>query len=750
MIKVLCVLTALLLVFGLMPSASAQNMGFTEAQFEALLGETAFRPSFSRLRLVGDTFYSLEDDGSIYAWNTHEDSVSLFCRVDLPANDIPYDLLPPDKKEKAQTAVTHLFSGDKQLWAYNILSGRAGIVTANGVNWGPPGGIKDEKWNPRQYRDIMGGFAQGDNLYFAYEDSFYRLDPASGTGNRFPLPVNASAFQPYKNNRAIMLSSDNVAFNVYEINLLDGESTPIKRRLPDDELIIGLDYVAASDILYLMTLDDEGNNKVYVSRQGTDFEFEGELLENGRIVNLNEDEYALIQASGISINKTDNLFQTSKRVLTIRGILSSFPYATQYFMRDNPDIVIREQSANFELQDLTSIITGDSDVDIYAMFTNRLFTAVKKKGYAMELDVSDMLTQNAGMMHPVFNNAIRDEGGAIVAWPTPFIVYKLMAIDSALWQECFGERAYPKTFIEMFETMSEWESEYSDQYDDAVVYGPGTLRSLLFQMVFKYCGMYEVKGEWVDFDAPVFQDSLSAYEKMLNSVNLERMQNILNNEDEVNRARALFWGDGLFVNNYDFFNPDQTMYFSAWPTFDADDTPVIEVSFVALWINRNSSNKDIALKYIESLIAQENTDPNYEYALFKGRNQTVERADYLTKAQELKVRKAELEQAMSEVEEAYKQAFEHAISAIDLDLERLEENRYQITDEGISRYAAWVNQLKATSESNYLSQNDSDDEFSKELEKLCDMFVQGAINKDMFIFRLNHVSKLIYYERLAD
>lgn len=747
--RALCILTSLLLMFSLMPVALAQGTGFTEEQFIALLGEDAIMPGFTRLRLVGDTFYSLEDDGGIYAWNIHEDSVSLFCRVNLFDNDIPYGLLPIDKKEKAQTAVTHLFSGDEQLWAYNILSGRAGIINANGVNWGPSGEIKDENWNPRQYGDILGGFALGDHLYFAYEDSYFRLDPASGTGESYLLPVNASVFQLYKEGKAIIWSFDDVSFSIYEINLLDGESKQIKHQLPDDEMIVGLDYMAESDILYLMTLNSEGSNKVYISRQGANFEYQGDLLENGRFLNLNENEYALIQASGISINRTDELFQTRKRILTIRGILS-FPYATQYFMRDNPDVVIREQTVNFEQQDLLSMISGDSNVDIYAMFTNRLFKAVKEKGYAMELDASDTLAQKAGMMHDVFYKAIKDEDGTIVAWPAPFIVYKLMAIDSVLWRECFGERPFPMTFVEMFEAMSEWESECSGQYEDAVVYMPGTLRSLLFHMVFKYISMYEMQNGWVDFDTPIFRESFSAYEEMLDSIDMERIKSILDHEDEYNRVRALFWGEGLYAENNNFFNPDPSVYFSAWPVFEAGCSPVTEVSFVVLWINRNSSNKDIAIKYIESLTSQENTSSNYEYALFKGQSQKVERADYLEKTQALNDKKAELKRAMAAVEEASKQYFEQAINAVNSEIEGMEANRYLITDEGISRYAAWVDQLKATSESNYLSQNDADDEFSKELGRLCDMFVQGAINRDMFISQLSNVSRLIYFERIVE
>lgn len=747
--KILSVLTVLLLTFGITYSAAAQNVGFTKAQFEELLGDPEFSPGFSHLRLVGDTFYSLEDDGRIYAWNIHEDSISLFCRVDLPEYESLYELLPTDKKEQAKEVVTHLFSGDNQLWAYNILTGRAGIVTASGVNWGAVSDIKDEKWNPSQRGDIIGGFAQGNNLFFAYGDSFFSLDPASGQSSKFTLPINTLAFQPYKSNRAITWTYNNSTFSIFEIDLLDGQSIPMKRQLPDDELIIGLDYIAENDILYLMTLDIEGNNKIYISRQGTDFEYEGVLLEHGRIINLSEKEYALVQASGISISETKNLFKTTKKVLTIRGIMS-FPYAAQNFMRNNPDVLVREQNANFEQEDLVSIIAGDSDVDIYAMFTNRLFKAVKEKGYAMELTSSNILTQNASMMYPVFNKTIKDENGAIVAWPTPFIVYKLMAIDSELWSECFGERAYPKTFIELFETMAEWETDYSDQYDNAVVYLPGTLRSLLFQMVFKYCGMYEKQGEWIDFNTPVFQDSLSAYEEMLHSIDLQRMQSILNNENENSRARALFLGEGLYAENNNFFNPDPNTYFSAWPTFDMDDSPVIEVSFVTLWINRNSHNDDIALRFIESLIAQENSSPNYEYALFMGRDQKVENANYLTKSQELNARKAELKQAMSMADKVYKESFEQAIDDIDFELESLEENRYLITDEGISRYASWVDWLKATSESNYLSQNDSTDEFSAELGNLCDMFVQGAIDKERFISQLNQISKLIYYERISD
>ena len=105
---------------------------------------------------------------------------------------------------------------------------------------------------------------------------------------------------------------------------------------------------------------------------------------------------------------------------------------------------------------------------------------------------------------------------------------------------------------------------------------------------------------------------------------------------------------------------------------------------------------------------------------------------------------------MSMAEAAYREPFEQAIAKIDFDLEQLEKDRYLITDEGISRYASWVNLLKATSDSNYLSQNDSDDEFSRELGKLCDMFVQGAISKEQFVSQLNQISKLIYYERVSD
>lgn len=746
--KILCISVALLLVLGVMSSASAQSMGFTEEQFKTLLGEDSFEPSFSRIRLIDDTFYDLEDDGNVYTWKIHDDSISLFCHVDLLTSDIPYELMSPEQKEKAEAAVTHLFSGEKQLWAYNILSGKAGIIADDGVRWGLPSDIKDEKWDPKR-RDIIGGFAQGDSLFFAYDGNFCRLTPESGIGAELPLPINTVAFQPYKENMAITWNYENSKTSIYEINLADGKATQLKRNLPDDAVIIGIDYIATNDVLYVMTLDDEGNCKIYTSRQGKDLKFEGELLENGRIVNLNENEYALIQPSGISIHRIEDLFQTSKQVLTVRGIMS-FPYVSQHFMNKNPNVIIREQSANFEQKDLVSILAGDSNVDIYAMFTNRLFNAVKDKGYAMKLDASDMLSKSADMMYPVFSNTIRDKDGVVVAWPTPFIVYKLMEIDSELWQECFGEREYPKTFIDMFEIMSEWENEYSSQYENAVVYLPGTLRSLLFQMVFKYCGMYEVEGEWIDFNTPIFQDSISAYEEMLNSVDLERMDSILNREDENNSVRALFWGEGLYAENDSFFKPEQPLHFTAWPTFDATDMPVIEVSFVTMWINSNSTKKDLALKYIESLIDQENSSPSYEYVLFKGRNQEVERPDYLTKVQELSAKKSELEQTMSMAEAAYREPFEQAIAKIDFDLEQLEKDRYLITDEGISRYASWVNLLKATSDSNYLSQNDSDDEFSRELGKLCDMFVQGAISKEQFVSQLNQISKLIYYERVSD
>ena len=71
--KILCISVALLLVLGVMSSASAQSMGFTEEQFKTLLGEDSFEPSFSRIRLIDDTFYDLEDDGNVYTWKIHDD-----------------------------------------------------------------------------------------------------------------------------------------------------------------------------------------------------------------------------------------------------------------------------------------------------------------------------------------------------------------------------------------------------------------------------------------------------------------------------------------------------------------------------------------------------------------------------------------------------------------------------------------------------------------------------------------------------
>ena len=746
--RVMCGLLVMLLSVCFVETAMAQNEGFTIAQYHKLLGDVSFQPKLSRIRLVGqNTFYSLEDDGGIYSWQIGQSDVSLLCHVTVFDSTAPYALLSPAQQLQAHEAVTHIFSGKSHLWAYNILFGRFGKVTAQGVAWKDTFNVKDESWDPRRYGDIVGGFADDTFLHIAYNDTYHRIDLETGISDSYILPIGTYGFQPYKDNNALTWNLTSSMFEIYEINLNNGEYNRLPIALPKDEYILGLEYLTASNSLYLMTLSEDGKSRLYLSSGGNELANMGIVRELGRIIFLEDETYALVDEKGITIKNIKSISQPGKTILRIKGFFS-YEGAAIRFMQDNPDVVVELQNSDvIDEQDFVSIITGSSDIDIYSMFTSQLFRAVKEKGYAASLNCSDVLKNSAESMYRVYKETITNVEGDIIAWPDPFIVFKTLAIDVDLWKACFGEKPYPVTFPDMLNAMTEWERDFSSQNENTIVYFPGSIQNLLFNMVFKYIGNYETKDTWIDFNTTYFRESLSAFENLIAVLDIERMEQIVEKSDENNRFKSLFWAEGLYGENTSFFNPEDDMQRTAWPVFEQGSDPIMEVTFVALWINQNSSNKEIAIRFLESLTNKENVSPNIKYILYEGLTEEVENPDYKKNVQELTERKHELRSALQEVDEANARFFEDAIKALDADLARLEDSQYIVTKAGIERYAKWVKQLKSTSDSYYLTQNDTNDEFSKKLIELCALIVSGAMSGDEFIEQLNGISRLIYLER---
>jgi hypothetical protein len=750
--KIIVILLACVFALGAAFGAFAQSLGFTQEQFEKLLGGDALEPTFEHLFFTGNAFYSLEEGGKIYKWNIDEDNISLLCSIDFLSQNINYELLPPEEKEEAGKAVTHIFEGENELWAYNIFSGSYGTIDETGVNWKAQS--EDESFSSFEAGNIQGGFAEKGALYFAYNDSLHKIFTDKNEHEEFSFPKYIIKLIPYKENSAIILCYGNTGYDFHKIDLLTGKTELLKLSIPEENImVLSLEYIKESDRLFLMALDTGQTINVYDSVNGEDFVFKGNLFEQERIVNLSESKYALIKPGGIEIKNTEDMFKTDKQILTVRGMMG-FPSAKENFMRENPDVIVREQYTNFSQEDFVKIISGSSDVDIYSMFANRLFKAVKEKGYAASLDSSETLNGFFDRLYPIFQDTIKDKNGSIIAWPDFITLYNVMTINEKLWQDCFSGRPYPETFAELFNAMAEWENDFAEQYDSAIVYSPEPMHSLLNQMVFKYCSMYETKENPVDFDTASFRDSLKAYRSMIDCINAERLNSRLENEDELNPLTPLFQSFGLSTSNFSLFNPQSpgegSMRLAPWPAFEKGETQSIEVSSVVMWINAHSKNKDLALKYIESLTEDCNVTPVYKYAIESGHTEPVERGSYKTIKQELNSQKEELEKSKSDAEEAEKSAFDEAIDNINIQLKELESTRYVITNEGIEQYASWLPYFKSTANSNYITQNEENDAFFEEVNKLSNMFTNKAIDEEQFVLRLNQVSKLIFAERQSE
>lgn len=762
-LSIFCVICLMIAVTPI-TMAQAQQYGFTQQQFKDLLNENRL-PLLRQTTVVGDTFYAIDDNNIIYSWCVGDINIQKYCSLPEPPPESliqSYRDLSSANKSLMDDTVTHLFGGDNKLWGVNLYSGRVGEITAERIQWKNVAFDNSQLWNGQQpVTEIrLQGFVESGLLYMLREQLLVAWDIENDIQSDILLSLQAYQMYAYKEGQALILAFENsqiqngYAQALYSMDLHNGVTTPLPIALATFELdepgshidMNGLAYDVIEDTIYYraMNINMRDHGMLCRSLQGEPFKKAEVLSAYGKSFALPGKRYAINDMDNkLTVYEVTGLAEMKKTELIIKGMWGGVDHKIQAYLQLKPEMIIRNQITNLGDDDITAILTGDSTVDIYAIFANQLYRRAADKGYAADLSGDKIVSAAVKSMHPAMQRALHNKSGQLSAFPSEFMSLSLWQVDKQIWQACFGDRPYPETFKECFEVMSEWELDFSDDYDGINVYGFFDMHVLLWEMIYQYIANYETPEKPIDFNTPIFQEALSAYKLMVKTIDMPRF--VQNNSDG---AASLFSGGGLLVEgNSLLFNPQVSGVALTSPlSFEKGTPSQIQANIVLLMVNARSLHVPEAIDFISYLSHKEDTDMVFQYAIYSNQEGTAENPVYNSKMEKLAKKHTQFLDAMEKVEKSDRPGFEAQISIIEADMAELEHNRFIITQEGVERYRSWADCLLFTDDSLYISQNDMKNPFYRNVLSLCKQFVDGKINEEEFISSLSSISRVIFYE----
>ena len=757
---------ALMIVLLCLPllQSSAYSRGYSPEHLRQAAAGNA--PVIWQAVMEKDVFYTLADDRKIYRWKVDGETVDLYCNLPRPPAEslvFAYSALPSSAKSEMDSMVTHIISGDGKLWGLNLYSGKVCEIRREGLRW-LAGGLEIDppSDNDRQFeKNSIKGFIRDGFLYMVHGGSLILWDMSSGRQEDIPLDMLVSSMVPYRDNQALLSIYPAYSTSAWEnelivLNLDDGQVFPFGAQLPEIELtdsaatsIAGLSYDENDDIIYIQAFNALGakeNGMLYRSQGEKEFEPIG-YLEPGDLNGfvLSDGRYALKSSSSGAIMVYDPSVTAAADTvsLNIKGLFNDSSLV-QAYMRDNPGVMIHTQGVNLNDADITAMITGEADVDIYALYANRLYRSAVDKAYASDLSGSLQLSQSVESMYPAIREALVDNDGILRAYPAGGgMSISLPSLDKKLWRECFGEREYPETYLDLFDLMVAWEEQYADDHDEYNIIGPFELFVIPWDMVYQYIADYEQDNEPINFDTPAFRQSLSALCEAISQIDKERFE-------KNSRSGGLCVIDimSLFIErNKLIFGPEDADTAILNPfSFEKGSDAHIRSQVIMLMVNEHSHHKKQAIEFIEYLTKIEHADEVVYYAMHQGMNEAVENPDYSRKVQALSEQIDELNQALDRIQESERQAFESKIASLRYELDQRLSNRWLITQEGIERYHNQADRILPPGSSLYISQNDPDGILNTAVISLCKQLVDDIISQEQFIQSLNGITRKIYFE----
>ncbi|MDO4838683.1 MAG: hypothetical protein Q4B32_09880 [Clostridia bacterium] len=249
--------------------------------------------------VVQNKAYALYSNGDIYCWDGEERTYSYFAKVDaVPAVDIEKPLSKQNEKKQAElrNCVFSLLSDGEQLYGFNTISGKVGVITADGITWNEVP-LDVSVINQKNQKDstypicVNNSFIYNNQMIATYDMSdttdkddyapvILQFDLSTGacTVTDYPKVITMCHYQ---DDTMLVLEDQGTTVPTFTLyNLTTGESTPLGMDAPftiDRKLLAsrydildnlgGIAYDTVTDTIYIATRDN-----LWISTAGEAFQ----------------------------------------------------------------------------------------------------------------------------------------------------------------------------------------------------------------------------------------------------------------------------------------------------------------------------------------------------------------------------------------------------------------------------------------------------------------------------------------------
>lgn len=442
--------------------------------------------------------------------------------------------------------------------------------------------------------------AANGRLFYTYKEDrgtnedivcMYAFDIVTGAGEEMEAFDGIEIYADEQKNCLYHLSAANVG-SLYILNLENGnELQRTEKSIPP---FLNSYYNAATQIFYMTTRDG-----LYSWDGQNDVEMRWKVKGVSRIIPLSNGKIVVVDATALSVYDFQEKGNTTSSI-SVMGFQSVY----QRMFTQSSGIEVHEikQGSGTMIDEIAQRLTNhDSTVDIYAIWSDMGFSAIKKKGYYANLSQSEVLTNASLELYPAIREVIQDADGTLVAWP--FFAYAhLMTEDREILQAYHFE--IPSNYDELLDLIPQiWDSGLLEENGYVMFDTISCCREDLFRtFVRQYIRESQMRGQTPSFSDPEF---LRIARRILTEMPLA---------DPFPRGEDGEEDPLLILDCVS----NRLLEATHAPLAATDmNTPAVEVELLLLVINPYSEKKNEAIQYLEYLSEKRTTE---DYALFTTMN----------------------------------------------------------------------------------------------------------------------------------
>ncbi len=646
-----------------------------------------------------------------------------------------------------------LVQGGDVLHALDTQNGRLGVwdEALKNFNWDIAlpweGMVREREENWKENREVVLPTLIDGALYLLAARDFdmwgeyvlQRYDLAAGTVTTLPT-ANLQTFIPYKPGKLVGLArnQENWASSVVVIDIATGATDSTLFADESGSLSpCGFAYNADTDTLYaslnsaIMSLGSEGLGEPFAY-------YPGQANSNCEAGLLSSGHYVINTHNGVCLRNIDPQYKPAG-VLHLTG--SYMDDVATRFLNANPDVAI-EMSGDYlwgGQQVIDSMVSQESKIDLFEVSSFSGLKGLRDKGYLADISSSAKLMAAVEAMYPQIKDVLIIDG-KLYGFPQ-YLSLSFWNVDVAS-MERLGLGGMPETMIDFMDLIERWEEEeLAEENPSWTLLDPWyNKQSLLYELVMRYVTNYETPDQPLNFNTPELRATLERWEALPDfGSDPEDENNVISYDGSaatlISTSASPF--TSYFYSDVEGYKPELVLA----PMFAKGEAPVLDGNLQVYVVNPNSSQQDLAIRYLEYLA--ENMEKANLYMLRPDLNEPVPDPYWVKEKANAEKDLAEAEAQLAKAEEADVQGYTDQVQWRKDWLKSTEEHYWLINAEDIALYRKYASGMSLNTETQMLDYSSTSfEEFWKELGR----YAEGQIKLDELLRELDKKAKMIFYE----